>query len=123
MSHVSTTAGCCSSEGSSSQGQCAKVCLECYQVCNETLQHCLNKGGEHSSLEHVNLLLDCARIWQTSADFLLRNSEQHTSTCRACAEICVQCAENCRSMKDTIMNKCADICEKCAKSCEEMISH
>jgi hypothetical protein len=65
-------------------------------------------------------MMDCVEICQTSANFMMRGSEQHHLTCRACSEICSLCAEDCASMDDDVMKKCAEVCRKCAKSCGEM---
>lgn len=107
----------------SKSSSCEKNCLECFRVCNETLRSCLEKGGEHSNAEHINMLIDCARICQTSADFLSRGSDFHRVTCEACKKICEKCAEDCRKMNDKEMIYCAEVCEKCVESCEKMLAH
>lgn len=109
---------------SSELERCAKTCSECYEVCVKTVQYCLKKGGDHAEASHINLLNDCLCICATSADFLLRGSDNHVATCTACAEICSKCAEECRTMEsDPQMKKCAEACEKCAESCERMSAH
>lgn len=117
------TEGIARSESPSNMRQCADVCIDCFLVCNETIQFCLKQGSDHVSPRHITLLLDCAEICNTSAAFLTRHSDGHAVTCQACAEICRECTEDCRRMSDTEMKKCADTCERCAKSCEEMSSH
>jgi len=57
--------------------QCIQDCIRCHQVCIETINHCLQKGGKHAAAEHIRTLADCAEICQTSANFMLRNSELH----------------------------------------------
>lgn len=99
---------------------CIDVCTECHRVCLETIQMCLRMGGRHAEPEHVRLLLDCAQICATSADFMNRGSDQHGLTCGACAEICRACAESCRKLGGAEMNACADVCFRCAESCAEM---
>jgi len=97
---------------------CIETCLECHNVCTETVQICLEKGGSHASAEHVRLLLDCAQICQTSADFMVRGSDLHTEACAVCADVCERCAESCDAMKsDEAMRRCADVCRRCAESC------
>lgn len=110
-------------DGSSTMEKCAAICLDCYKTCNETLQYCLEKGGDHVRPSHLTLLLDCAKICQTSADFLTRGSEHHAITCRACAELCRDCADDCKQMPDQEMKQCAEVCERCAQSCQEMSAH
>ena len=103
--------------------QCLQNCLDCFSVCNQTLQHCLEMGGKHVEKEHIQLLTDCVKICETSANFLSRNSENHTDICGVCAEICRACADSCSSLKDKVMEKCAEVCNLCADSCEKMSAH
>lgn len=101
--------------------ECIENCTECHATCLSTAAHCLEKGGEHARPEHMTLLLDCAQICATSADFMLRNSERHHVTCGACAEICRACAEDCEQMADDpVMQRCAEMSRTCAESCERM---
>jgi hypothetical protein len=101
--------------------QCIENCVDCASICIETTMHCLQMGGEHAEPEHIRLLMDCAEICQTSANFMLRNSELHGSVCGVCAEVCERCAEDCaRFTDDDVMQQCAEICRTCAASCREM---
>jgi hypothetical protein len=103
---------------------CISECLTCYGVCLSTIQHCLRKGGNHASPEHIRLLMDCAYICLTSANFMLLGSNYHNRTCELCAEICTACADDCETMMedDDIMRMCAEACRKCAVTCREMAS-
>jgi len=101
--------------------ECIKNCTECHSVCVQTLTYCLSKGGRHAGLDHIRLLLDCAQICQTSADYMLRESSLHTRTCGICAEVCEQCARDCEQFGDDArMKQCADVCRRCAQSCQQM---
>ena len=101
--------------------ECIDNCTRCHAICLETAHRCLHLGGKHAEAHHITLLLDCAEICQTSANFMTRGSDQHGITCGACAEICRRCEEACRSMgNDDMMRKCADACARCASSCEQM---
>ena len=100
---------------------CIDWCTSCHDICLQTVNYCLAMGGEHSTPEHIRLLLDCAEICQTSANFMLRSSELHGVTCAACAEICDRCAAACERFEgDEIMQACAEACRGCAQSCREM---
>ena len=103
---------------------CIEECLDCHRVCSATLLHCLHMGGKHVEPEHIALMLDCAQICQTSADFMLRSSAFHARTCALCAEVCDRCADDCERIDshDTPMNLCADSCRRCAESCRHMAS-
>jgi hypothetical protein len=101
--------------------RCIESCQECHEVCLRTLSYCIEKGGRHAAAAHLRLMLDCVEICRTSADFMLRGSELHTATCRACAEVCERCADDCERMRDDeTMRRCAETCRRCAQSCAEM---
>jgi hypothetical protein len=100
--------------------ECLKDCLDCYQTCTETAIRCLAMGGKHAELEHVNLLMDCARICNTNADFMLRNSTYYPQTCGLTADICDECADTCDRFDEDFMKECASVCRRCAESCREM---
>ena len=101
--------------------RCIDECSNCHRVCLETVTYCLQKGGRHVEARHLGLLLDCAEVCQTSADFMLRGSPFHTVTCAACAELCRACEEACRAVEDDEqMAHCADVCGACAESCSRM---
>jgi hypothetical protein len=101
--------------------RCIDECVRCHEVCLSTIPYCLEQGGRHAGEDHITLLFDCASICQTSADFMLRGSEEHPRTCAACAAICLRCAEACEQFaNDEVMRACAASCRQCAESCEQM---
>ena len=102
--------------------QCIQECLDCYSACTVTAAHCLDLGGRHAERHHQTVLLDCATICQTSADFMLRGSPLHARVCGVCAEACRACEQECRSLGqgDQVMERCAEACRRCAESCEQM---
>lgn len=101
--------------------ECVEECLNCHAVCTMTLQHCMAKGGQHTELNLVGLLLDCAEMCQTSANFMLRGSPYHVVTCGACAELCRACANACNVLPDDEqLVHCAEVCAECAASCDTM---
>lgn len=98
---------------------CIDDCLKCYSVCLSTaMNHCLETGGEHTASHHFRLMMACAEICRTSAHFMLVGTEHHRHTCRECAEICEQCADDCARIGD--MQECVDACRSCAESCRRM---
>lgn len=99
--------------------QCIQNCLTCHHVCYETaLNHCLKMGGKHTEPEHFRLMLNCAEICQTSANFMLSGSELHKLTCGVCAQVCEACANDCEAIGD--MDECVAACRKCVESCRKM---
>lgn len=100
---------------------CIDECEKCHRVCVETVRYCLEKGGRHAAPKHILLLIDCAEICQTNANFMLRGSAVHQAICGACAKTCERCAESCESIGDDAQVKaCAKTCRACAESCRNM---
>lgn len=101
--------------------ECIEECLNCHAVCTITLQHCIASGGDYTEVNLVGIILDCAEMCQTSANFMLRGSPYHVITCAACAELCRACEEACRGVPgDEQLAHCAEICATCAGACDRM---
>jgi uncharacterized protein DUF326 len=101
--------------------ECIEECSTCHHVCLLTSAHCLSQGGAHVRAEHLTLLADCADVCQTTANLMLRGSEQHGFTCAACAAICSACEQSCAAFPDDrAMRECADACRRCADACEKL---
>src|SRR6476469_6121420 len=81
--------------------ECQQLCADCHRVCLETITgYCLLRGGVHAEPHHLTMMMDCAQICQTSADFLSRGSPNHGVTCHACAQLCELCADDCERLDD-----------------------
>lgn len=103
--------------------QCIENCLSCHAICLEMVSHCLKQGGPHAEANHIRMLLDCAEICQTSANFMINGSPFHSDTCGLCAKICTECAEECSRPEfagDKHMQTCVEMCRRCAATCQEM---
>jgi hypothetical protein len=99
--------------------KCIDACLLCYQTCLSTaMNHCLEAGGKYTEPPHFRLMMACAEICRTSAHFMLINTPHHKHTCKECAEICTECADDCERIGD--MEECVKVCRQCAKSCAAM---
>ena len=98
---------------------CIDECLRCHSAClSMAMNHCLEAGGRHVEPEHFRLMIACAEICQTSANFMLIGTDHHKHVCRECAEICEECARSCEQIGD--MQECVDACRRCAESCRKM---
>ena len=98
---------------------CIDNCHACATVClSDAIQHCLAKGGKHTEPKHFKLMLDCAEICHTAANFIARGSDHLGHICRECAEICRAGADSCEALGD--MPECVHACRGCAESCEKM---
>lgn len=99
--------------------ECIENCLQCHRLCLEmAMNHCLEKGGEHVAPTHLRLMMNCAQICQTAADFMLSASPLHAQTCAVCANVCEACADSCEPLEG--MEDCIRACRICAESCREM---
>ncbi|MGZ5050099.1 MAG: four-helix bundle copper-binding protein [Methylobacter sp.] len=98
---------------------CIEACTHCAQVCLQTaMNYCLNTGGKHVEAEHFRIMMSCAEICQTSANFQLGNSPFSNSLCAVCAEVCQACAQDCQQIGN--MDECVEACQRCADSCRQM---
>jgi len=98
---------------------CIDACNRCHQICLQMAMNlCLNTGGKHVGAEHFRIMMSCAEICQTSANFQLSNSPFSHSLCAVCAEVCQACAADCQKIGG--MDECVEACERCADSCRQM---
>lgn len=98
---------------------CIRECERCRTVCLRTaLTHCLEEGGRHVEPGHFRLMLDCARICNTAAEFMLGGSRFHGQVCGVCALVCEACAESCERIGG--MTDCSGACRVCAEHCRQM---
>ena len=104
---------------SSSMQRCIDNCLTCHSVClREAMTHCLEVGGKHLAPPHFRLMINCAELCQTTANFMLSNSAYHSLVCALCADVCEACAQSCEQVGE--MDECVQMCRRCAESCREM---
>jgi len=105
---------------------CIDKCGNCQETCIATVAHCLGSGN-HAEAQHIRLMLDCAEICQTAANFMLRGSNLHRYVCGTCAEICEECARSCEAIAkgDEQMKRCIESCRQCADVCRKVanVSH
>lgn len=105
----------------SGMSECIDNCLNCYKTCLETISSAYTQPDHNHDL--IIYLANCARICQTSAEFMISGSHLHTITCRACSEVCEHCYQECEKMDDSSFKQCGEVCRKCADSCRMMAAH
>ena len=122
MTQTASTRSSLSQTTGSHMDECIEHCLLGYRTCTQLMSHCLSMGGEQASEDHVSILATCAQMCQTSATFMMYNSDYHRETCRLCAKLCTTCAEDCERIADgdEEMLNCASVCRACAEHCERM---
>jgi hypothetical protein len=100
-----------------------EACQECYRICLAMVNHCQAQGGALAEPKQIRLLLDCAEICQTAAEFLPRGSELHHTICNACAVVCLKCAAACEEfIDDKLMQACAVACRRAAAVCQALFA-
>lgn len=110
------------STSASAMQSCIDACSHCHQICLQTaMNHCLTTGGKHMEPEHFRLMMDCAAICQTSANFQLGGSSFSQQLCGVCADVCEACAKSCEAVGG--MDECVTACRRCAKSCHSMAAN
>jgi hypothetical protein len=100
---------------------CTQACSSCHATCLQTaMNHCLDTGGKHVGAEHFRLMMSCAEICQTSANFQLSGSPFSSALCGLCADICEACMKSCEAIGG--MEACVSACRDCAASCRKMFA-
>lgn len=97
-------------------------CLACSRMCQETVGYCLEAGGHHAEAPHIRLLLDSARLAESTAGLMLRGSEFVAEAAALCATVATRCAQDCEGFgDDSQMQACAEVCRRCATSCHQVV--
>ena len=100
-----------------------EACQECYRLCLAMANYCQAKGDPQAGIKQIRLLLDCAEISQTAADFLPRGSDLHLTICNACAVVSLKCAAACEEfIDDELMQAGAAACRRCAEFCQALVA-
>ena len=79
-------------------------------------------GADLSEPQHLQLLIDCCEVCQTTQDVLLRASGLGIMLAAICVEAREQVAESCRRIdeSDEQLAACAESCDETAESCHAL---
>jgi hypothetical protein len=103
--------------------ECVALCMDCHDVCLQMVGYLLEREDKKAASPRIRLLLDCAEMCQTAANFMVRGSAMHGLTCFVCSEICEATANECQQYADDPTEaECLDACRRCAESCRTMAS-
>lgn len=106
-------------EMSPEMADCISKCFECYSSClRAAIEFKPRVGSVPSAEDHIRLMLACAEMCRTSAQFMIIGTKHHKHTCKECAEICLECAAACETLGN--MQECAESCRACSESCAMM---
>ncbi len=101
--------------------KCIDACIESYSCCEQTISHCLNKGGRLVEMSIMGPMMDCAEVARTCADMMMRTSPLSMDIAAMCAKVADMCAEACMKMgDDASMKHCAGVCKSCSEACRSV---
>lgn len=81
--------------------ECINKCWEVSRCGNEAIYESLKMGGKYSELEHLALIMNCVKICESTAQFVVSRSPFMQLLCGLCAKICEDCAEECEKIGDS----------------------
>jgi hypothetical protein len=90
-------ADACSAE-SMDMRQCIRVCSDCADICDATAKISVRRTGRNAEMLRA-MLETCVRACELCASECERHSHDH---CRLCAEMCHECAGDCRTALPTV---------------------
>ncbi len=91
----------------------------CATLCNICFHACLNEQDVTPMSKCIQLDRDCADICLLAASFFARQSPYTEAVIKLCADICLQCAEECRKHHHEHCQKCAMACQTCYEMCRD----
>lgn len=96
---------------------CIKNCLECHNVCLQTISYCIEASPRHSDL--IRSLLSCAEICRLNANFMLLESEYQRELLQVCESASEKAASICdgKAGGNFQLKLCAEICRVTSSSC------
>jgi hypothetical protein len=78
--------------------QCIRSCLDCADVCTATASLAIRRTGRNAEVLRM-MLETCERVCVACASECARHSHAH---CVLCAEMCQECAADCRDALPTV---------------------
>ncbi|MBY0357538.1 MAG: four-helix bundle copper-binding protein [Candidatus Obscuribacterales bacterium] len=98
-------------------------CSACADMCQKTLNYCVQKKGRHGEQTVTNALKDCITACKTAGEFLSRGSRFEAKASAMCIEACTLCVQSCQAFSDdNNMKACAEECRKCAANCQKIVA-
>lgn len=96
-------------------------CRDCHDVCEETIFHGIERGGELAQMDVLGVLMDCAGVCALSAKMMIRGSPYFRRMAPTVIEICERCAEMCDTVpRDNYFTTCANSARRCASNLKQM---
>lgn len=99
---------------------CIDACYACAMLCDHCATACLREEDPKAMARCIELDLYCAEMCRLAASFMAKGEMFAKDSCRLCALICRQCAEECAKHPHDHCKKCAEACRNCAEECSRM---
>jgi len=99
---------------------CIEACVRCAEACEHCANACLGERDVAKMADCIRLDTDCAGICWSAAAYMSRGSQFAHEMCRACADICDACGQECHKHKLDHCQQCAEECDRCAEDCRQM---
>lgn len=100
--------------------KCIDACLECAVLCNHCASSCLQEKNVEMMTRCIQLDMECAAACYTAAQLMSLASSKAEEFCRICADLCNECAAECKKHDNEHCQECARACAKCAEECIHM---
>jgi hypothetical protein len=94
--------------------RCAEACYECFNAC-------LNEQDISTRKNCIKLLIECAKMCETTALIMSMDGKFVKRQSELCAEVCDVCSQEYALFEDEHCQKCAQECRTCADACREML--
>lgn len=94
---------------------------KCAEACYECVNACLAAQDISSRKNCIKLLLECAKMCETTAFIMSMDGKFVKRQSALCAEVCDVCSQECALLKEEHCQKCAQECRHCADACKEML--
>ena len=100
--------------------ECIDACLTCAALCNHCASSCTQEEDIKMMARCIQLDMECASICYSASRLMSLGSEHAPAICRLCADICVQCGEECGKHDNEHCRECAQQCMVCSAACNKM---
>ena len=100
-------------------GSSFDIAMHCAVECEHCAQASM---GSQEMLKCARICLDCAEICRTSATYMIRGSYFISQLARTCADICDICALECSQHKVEHCQKCAKVCRQASEAYRKIAS-
>ena len=100
---------------------CIDACLRCATVCQYCATSCLKEKNVADMAGCISLDMRCAAACYAAAQMMSMGHDRAEEYGRLCADLCRECAEECRRHDMEHCQLCAKVCRACAEECAQLV--